>query len=259
MSEATKTCTKCGVEYPATTEYFYHRPQGKTHLTSWCKRCYWNNYQRVKLPIPPASDGMRRCTKCLREFPETAEFFHHSQTGKNNLRSWCKECSTIYTSEYLSGNPTDKDAKSEYDRQHYLEHREEVKARAREYHQEHKEECNCKSRARHHARKEEANERTRQWFLDHPEAKNAYEMNRRARKRNNGGTHTGEDRLAQFDRQKGKCYYCSAKLGDDWQIDHVMPLSLGGSNGPENLVACCKKCNMSKKAKHPMDFAGILL
>lgn len=259
MSEPVKSCSKCGKEYPATTEYFYKNPHMKMGLASWCKNCYLEKYPRKKKPLEPASDGMRRCTKCLQEFPETSEFFHYSQTGKNHLRSWCKGCSSGYTIEYLSEHPTDKDAKSEYDRQYYLEHREEVKDRARSYHQDHKEECNRRSRARHHAHKEEANERTRQWFLDHPEAKNAYEMNRRARKRNNGGTHTGEDRIAQFERQNGKCFYCNKKMGDDWQIDHVMPLSLGGSNGPENLVATCKECNMSKKAKHPMDFAGILL
>jgi len=37
-----------------------------------------------------------------------------------------------------------------------------------------------------------------------------------------------------------------------------MPVILGGSNGPANIVAACPHCNQRKAAKHPMDFAGIL-
>jgi len=34
-----KRCTKCGKEFPATTEYFYALKTGKYGITSWCKSC----------------------------------------------------------------------------------------------------------------------------------------------------------------------------------------------------------------------------
>ena len=34
-----KTCTKCGIEYPATLEYFYKHIAGKFGLTPRCKSC----------------------------------------------------------------------------------------------------------------------------------------------------------------------------------------------------------------------------
>lgn len=45
-------------------------------------------------------------------------------------------------------------------------------------------------------------------------------------------------------RDGGKCYYCgeTGNLG----ADHVLPLSRGGTNDIENLVACCERCNKSK-------------
>lgn len=43
-----------------------------------------------------------------------------------------------------------------------------------------------------------------------------------------------------------------------YHVDHVVPISLGGSDGPENLVLTCPNCNHRKHAKHPMDFAGVL-
>ena len=86
-----------------------------------------------------------------------------------------------------------------------------------------------------------------------------YARNRKARKVANGGTHTAQDVRDQYDRQKGKCFYCHIKVGDRYHVDHVVPLMLGGSDGPENLVIACVPCNAKKSYKHPMDFAGILL
>lgn len=44
------------------------------------------------------------------------------------------------------------------------------------------------------------------------------------------------------------CHYCG---GEGGEIDHVMPLALGGTNEAANLVACCRHCNASKGAKAP--------
>lgn len=35
----TKRCTKCGIEYPATTEYFYQHKGFKSGLRADCKNC----------------------------------------------------------------------------------------------------------------------------------------------------------------------------------------------------------------------------
>jgi 5-methylcytosine-specific restriction endonuclease McrA len=40
------------------------------------------------------------------------------------------------------------------------------------------------------------------------------------------------------------CFYCGNK--DNIQIDHIFPISRGGKHQIGNLVAACKKCNMSK-------------
>lgn len=45
------------------------------------------------------------------------------------------------------------------------------------------------------------------------------------------------------------CYYCGvpAALGQkQLHIDHVIPVSLGGTNDPWNLVAACWDCNAGK-------------
>lgn len=50
-------------------------------------------------------------------------------------------------------------------------------------------------------------------------------------------------------RDGSVCSYC----GDTaTEVDHVVPISLGGANQDANLVACCSHCNRSKGAK-PVD------
>ena len=97
------------------------------------------------------------------------------------------------------------------------------------------------------------------WREAHPESVAAHRRNRRARKCAAAGTHTAADIAAQRTRQRGKCFWCGKKVGRHYHVDHVVPLALGGSNGPENLVIACANCNLSKHAKHPMDWAGMLL
>lgn len=46
--------------------------------------------------------------------------------------------------------------------------------------------------------------------------------------------------------QGGHCGYCGITLHDDAEIDHIIPLSRGGTSEPDNLIACCRRCNMQK-------------
>lgn len=46
--------------------------------------------------------------------------------------------------------------------------------------------------------------------------------------------------------QGWKCKHCANMLDYTWQTDHVVPLSLGGSNEPENLQALCCNCHARK-------------
>lgn len=55
--------------------------------------------------------------------------------------------------------------------------------------------------------------------------------------------------------QRGKCAYCRVRLGDEYHVDHVMPLKRGGPDRRSNLQLTCVACNLSKNAKHPVDFA----
>lgn len=60
----------------------------------------------------------------------------------------------------------------------------------------------------------------------------------------------GEKRRAVFERERGHCYHCSVEIDyTDYHVDHLFPISLGGSDDMDNLAASCPPCNLAKGAK----------
>lgn len=54
-------------------------------------------------------------------------------------------------------------------------------------------------------------------------------------------------RWAVFRRDGHACLSCGSTV--DLTIDHIHPVSLGGSDDPVNLQTLCRSCNCSKGAK----------
>lgn len=52
-----------------------------------------------------------------------------------------------------------------------------------------------------------------------------------------------------MERDKFTCFHCQKVIQDIPHIDHLWPVSKGGSNYSANLVASCAKCNLLKGSK----------
>lgn len=48
-----------------------------------------------------------------------------------------------------------------------------------------------------------------------------------------------------YNEQAGCCAYCGDILDYNYHIDHIKPLSVGGTNDYKNLVIACVDCNLS--------------
>lgn len=66
-------------------------------------------------------------------------------------------------------------------------------------------------------------------------------------------------RLNVYMRDLGRCQYCGRKTAqDDWELEHVIPRSQGGTTCFENVVVSCCSCNQKKGRRTP-EQAGMRL
>lgn len=111
-------------------------------------------------------------------------------------------------------------------------------------------------RERYWENPEHFREKSRRRQRAEPETYATYARQRRGRILKAGGTHTKEDVEAINKRQKYKCAECGVSTRNTYDVDHIMPLALGGSNAAINLQILCPTCNRSKSKSHPIDFAN---
>jgi len=74
-------------------------------------------------------------------------------------------------------------------------------------------------------------------------------LNRRAHKLGHKGYIKKDEVQAQYEYQKGVCYYCGEPMRRmRFTLDHVIPLSRGGYHDITNIVCACNMCNSRKDA-----------
>lgn len=203
---------------------------------------------------------MKTCTKCGETKP-VSEFGQYAGKRKG-LRSCCKVC-------HNSANAIWRANKPGYNAAYYKSNRDEILASQTVYREKNSEIIRAYDAARDKAnprRNHKAKEQWRKnnpdkaraaslaWHQANPEMVRIYNHKRRARLREVGGALSKglAERLIKL--QRGKCACCRQPLGTDYHLDHIMPLALGGTNTDDNIQLLCKKCNLQKNAKHPIDF-----
>lgn len=99
--------------------------------------------------------------------------------------------------------------------------------------------------------KEKHSERTRRY-----RRKNHSRVRDREREKENArrgvvGKLTKDIELILISKQMGLCPCCNRELGDNYHLDHIMPIKLGGTNTDDNVQLLRSECNLRKAAKHP--------
>jgi 5-methylcytosine-specific restriction endonuclease McrA len=101
---------------------------------------------------------------------------------------------------------------------------------------------------------DKARELRRRWAEKNKEKCRASWANRDARRKRAEGKHTTADIQRILKAQKCKCAVCRKSVRNEYHIDHIQPLSRGGTNWPRNLQILCPQCNHSKGPKNPETF-----
>jgi 5-methylcytosine-specific restriction endonuclease McrA len=82
---------------------------------------------------------------------------------------------------------------------------------------------------------------------------------RRSRELGCEGNFTPNDIAWKLFQQDNKCAYCHQEFSEalPCTIDHIVPLSRGGTNWPSNLAMACGPCNSRKHDKMPDEFSPL--
>jgi 5-methylcytosine-specific restriction endonuclease McrA len=139
-------------------------------------------------------------------------------------------------------------------RKYAAKHREEARAKAAKWRLENCQRHRDNAMRYKAANPEKARLATEKWRRENYDRWLAHARNYKIRKRGAEGRYTGDDVIRLFGHQKGRCAACTKRLTKH-HVDHIVPLSKGGSNYPTNLQLLCPPCNLSKKDKDPILFA----
>lgn len=70
---------------------------------------------------------------------------------------------------------------------------------------------------------------------------------------------TQKERLDIYVRDKGRCGICGEFVSpEEYTVDHIIPLSRGGTYEYGNLQCTCRRCNLMKADALPEDFIDIV-
>lgn len=196
---------------------------------------------------------VRQCSDCQRSLPESEEFFAVSRRykGKVYLLRRCRDCVKAY--DRARGQDPER---REAHRLGTARRRSSDSAGHRQRHKAWRDANPDKVRAlwnRNYERNgSKHREKNKRWREANPELRRVYRRNRRAREENAAGSHTVGDIKAICRKQRHLCFYCKMKKIEE--IDHFIPLKMGGTNYPDNLRATCRSCNRRKGAKLPWEW-----
>jgi 5-methylcytosine-specific restriction endonuclease McrA len=153
---------------------------------------------------------------------------------------------------------------------YYQRNRESILLNKCRYHIDNREHRNAYCREYYEKNALELNEKSRKWYLENHDhclkrqrewKKNNYEKARASEKACEHNRRKAPGKLTTADIQdavgasEGRCPYCICELEfGKIHIDHVIPLSRGGHNTRDNIVACCEDCNLRKNDKTPREF-----
>lgn len=132
--------------------------------------------------------------------------------------------------------------------ENYVKTREKKLARERELHAADPERRRSRDRKRYLTRRDRQAAYLREWKKRNRERVNAYEYARRAKGK---GSPEAEfiDREQIYERDGGRCHICGhAVAKSKFTLDHLVPLSKGGSHTALNVAVAHRKCNSQRAA-----------
>lgn len=141
---------------------------------------------------------------------------------------------------------------------YYLKNSESIKKRAKQWELDNPEKAKERKFIYRQTHREEIKQSIKTWIENNRERynilKRANYRNYMANKKGAEGKHTAEDVKKLYEEQKALCNICDCAISEYYEVDHIDPISKGGTNWPSNLQLLCLYCNRSKNNKTMDEF-----
>lgn len=201
----------------------------------------------------------KTCRDCGETFPATSKYFNHRSVQKDGLNTLCKACSRRRANAFYQAKPEHardyqrrhRAERREWERNYWSANRQRKAEKDRRYRLAHPEKEIAHRRAYYLANKEKVKAQLRAWHQAHPEYIARHTLKKNMRRRG-----------VPLDRQarnyvdilhNDPCCYCGSTK-HPIVIDHIIPVSHGGTSVWDNLTAACPDCNYLKSNKSLLQF-----
>ena len=242
-----KPCPRCK-RLRAHSEYYTHK-QRRDGLQTYCVACQNANPR-------PKYRGFKICSRCHESLP--LEFFGKTSRAPSFVESACKQCKRPAD---LANARRRAAEGGECVQEKFCPHCGQTRPAAAFYRYSLARDGLgrwCSECQKAYGRERRRGGGARIKALDRRNYRRNGDHNREAAKlrahmrRVAGGAFTAEEWRNLCSRYDGRCVACGA-LGA-LTIDHVVPVSWGGTNNIENIQPLCWACNSAKKNYHATDY-----
>jgi len=249
---ATKRCTRCDIEYPATSAFFYPvYPKSLGKFRSECKPCsharkrqyraanrdnereYHRRYYETNRDKERNRGSQYRKANREKELARKRKYYEDNwakeQTRKRRYREANRDKDLAYKQRYREIN---RESVREYNKRYYTENAEAQRERKRKYYAENP---------------DKVRQSARRWNAKNPEKAALTYQRRRARKQALPNTLTQTEWRRSITHWGGCCAYCG-KVTNKLMMEHFIPLTNPACTGTvaTNIVPACGSCNISK-------------
>ncbi len=188
------------------------------------------------------------CSKCKKEKPTTNEFFSKSKSQSDGLYSYCKDCQNERYKKYYADK---KEHHQNRRKKYYKQNKEQQINYSKEYQKNHPERTKQIKKRHSIKRSEYIKARVKKWIAANPIHNRLIRQRVRLSGINYDSLTLNElieiYNLHKTDNDLYICHYCHKALEfSETTIDHIIPISKGGSNSADNITIACLKCNAKK-------------
>ena len=227
----TKKCSKCNTK--KSFDEFSNRKQSKDGKVTWCKACF-KEYRKIN----------------KEKFSERDKLYYNENKEKilNRVNKYRIENNEVIKERKKKDYKKHREKNLVKKEKYYQDNKETILENMKLYQAENKERYTKYKRNYAQKNRETEAERSRKYIQENPEKYREYKARRRALERKNA---VGKVDYQKILRRDGMfCYICQKSIEDgNYHMDHVIPLSKGGSHSMENIKVTHARCNLVKNDK----------